>query len=341
MKASSVQKIIKKYYNLRKPVFIHGGVGIGKSDLVNSAAAQLGIELIDIRLSQLDPVDLRGIPSVAGGKTTWNVPDIFPTSGHGILFFDEANSAPQSIQAAMYQLVLDRKLGDYTLPEGWSIVLAGNRAKDKSIVHRMGDALRNRMGHITLELDLNDWCKWAMDNDIHDGVLAFNRYKPSALHYLSTIGHTDKQNAERQDTSEDMALNTPRSWELLSDFLKEGSPLDADEEGESINGIVGASTGAMFQGYLRIYRELQSPEEIIMNPKTAKVDTDVGVLYATMTGLASRATEANFESIMQYVERCPADFQVLALRDCTHRNRKLLTTPTFVRWAAVYSTVLF
>lgn len=341
MKASNALATLKKYIAIKKAVFIHGPVGIGKSDITRQLSSDLDLELIDIRLSQLDPVDLRGIPTVTAGRTTWNVPSFFPTSGKGIMFFDEANSAPQSIQAAMYQLVLDRKLGDYELPPGWNVILAGNRAIDKSIVHRMGDALKNRMGHIELEINLDDWCAWAMDNEIHDGILAFIRYKPSALHYLNVIGHTDAQNAKKQTNTEQLALNTPRSWEMLSDFIKEPGQLPADVEGEAINGIVGEAHGAMFQGYLKIFRQLQSPEEIIMNPLKAKVDDDVGVLYATMTGLASRASEANFDSIMQYVERCPADFQILALRDCMHRNRQLLTTPTFNKWASKYASVLF
>lgn len=346
MKVSSVQKMVERFYNMGRPLFIHGPVGAGKSEAVRQTADKLGVQLIDVRLSQLDPVDLRGIPVVSGNTTVWKTPSFLPTSGKGILFFDEANSAPQSMQAAMYQLTLDRKLGDYVLPEGWSIILAGNRAIDKSIVHRMGDALKNRMGHVQLTIDLDDWCKIAIDRDFHHGVLAFNRYKPSALHYLAGGGKTDQENAQKQQhaqaMAEQMALNTPRSWEMLSKFLKEQAQgLDAEEEGEMINGIIGESTGSMFQGYLKIYRQLQTPEEIIMNPLKARVDEDPGVLYATMTGLASRASEANFDSLMQYVERCPADFQILCLRDVTARNRQLLTTAVFNKWAARYASVLF
>jgi hypothetical protein len=342
MKASGVANLVKKFYRIKRPLFIHGPVGVGKSEVVRNVAKDLNVGLIDVRLSQLDPVDLRGIPVVSGNTTVWKTPDFLPKSGSGILFFDEANSAPQSIQAAMYQLVLDRKLGDYTLPDGWNIFLAGNRAIDKSITHRMGDALKNRMGHVEFTLDLDDWCKIAIDRNFHHGILAFNRYKPSALHYMAAgLGHTDQQNAQKQAMSEQMALNTPRSWEMLSEALADNEPMDPVDEGEMINGIIGESTGAMFQGYLKIYRKLQSPEEIIMSPKTAKVDEDPGVLYATMTGIASRATEANFESVMQYVERCPADFQILALRDCMARNRQLLTTTVFNKWAAKYASVLF
>lgn len=341
MKASNIGLMVKEFYKIRKPLFIHGPVGAGKSEVVRQSAEDLSLPVIDVRLSQLDPVDLRGIPVVTGNETDWKTPKFLPKHGAGILFFDEANSAPQSIQAAMYQLVLDRKLGDYHLPEGWNVVLAGNRGVDRSIVHRMGDALKNRMGHVELTLDLDDWCGIALKRDFHHAVIAFNRFKPSALHYMGQTGTTDADNAQRQAMSEQMALNTPRSWELLSTFLKNSPGYPGDVEGEMINGIVGESTGSMFQGYLRVYRKLQTPEEIMLAPEKAKVTDDPGVLYATMTGLASRATEANFETIMKYVARCPADFQVLCLKDCLARNRQLLTTAVFNQWAVKYSSVLF
>ena len=140
MRPSQVTQALEYLIKAKQPVMLHGSPGVGKSQVVKQVADKLGIEMIDLRLSQLDPVDLRGVPSVDKikvgktevGKTNWNVPSFLPTEGNGILFLDEINSAAQATQAAAYQLVLDRKLGDYELPSGWAMVAAGNRSTDRA-----------------------------------------------------------------------------------------------------------------------------------------------------------------------------------------------------------------
>ncbi len=108
------------------PLFIHGSPGIGKSYIVADVAQKRGLTLVDVRLSQMDPVDLRGIPSIKEEQTVWMPPVFFPKDpdSEGILFLDELNAAPPSVQAAIYQLVLNRQMGEYLLPKGWRIICA-------------------------------------------------------------------------------------------------------------------------------------------------------------------------------------------------------------------------
>ena len=166
----------------KQGVFIWGSPGIGKSDLVKTLADKTSRELVDIRLSTIDPVDLRGLPTIDGNSslTKWLPPDFLPqnTTKPGILFLDEINVAPPSVQAAAYQLILDRKLGDYKVPENWIIIAAGNRIGDRSVTFRLPTALSNRFTHFELDPSLEDWTEWAWQNEIDPYIISFLRFQP-------------------------------------------------------------------------------------------------------------------------------------------------------------------
>ena len=182
MKASAVSTAVRALIASGQPVFIWGGPGIGKSAVVAQVASAMGVDLQDIRALLLDPVDLRGLPFVASdGRSRWATPGFLPQDGTGILFFDELNAAPAMVQASLYQLVLDRKLGEYRLPDGWAIVAAGNREGDRAVTTRMPTPLRNRSVHIDFEVDAQEWSSWAIQNTIRPEVVAFIRFRPEVL----------------------------------------------------------------------------------------------------------------------------------------------------------------
>ena len=163
MKASSVAHALSVLINARQPVFVWGGPGVGKSSIVRQLAQSLEQTLQDIRALLLDPVDLRGLPFLGtDGRSKWAAPEFLPQGGEGILFLDELNAAPAMVQASCYQLVLDRKLGEYTLPDGWAIVAAGNRDSDRGATTRMPTPLRNRFVHLEFDVDVQEWCEWAI-----------------------------------------------------------------------------------------------------------------------------------------------------------------------------------
>jgi hypothetical protein len=166
----------------QQPVFVWGGPGIGKSAVVKQLAEALKITLQDVRALLLDPVDLRGLPFLGNdGRSKWATPEFLPQEGSGILFLDELNAAPAMVQASCYQLVLDRKLGEYTLPEGWAIIAAGNRDSDRGATTRMPTPLRNRFVHLDFEVDVHDWSDWAIHVGIRPEVIAFLRFRPELL----------------------------------------------------------------------------------------------------------------------------------------------------------------
>jgi MoxR-like ATPase len=158
VKPTEIRKALETLIPLQQPAFVWGAPGVGKSDTMRQVTAALNRVLIDIRAVLLDPVDLRGLPSINGdSRAHWCPPAFLPTGGEGVLFLDELNAAPPLTQAACYQLVLDRQLGEYRLPDGWTVIAAGNRETDKAVTHRMPSALANRFVHLDFEVNLDDW----------------------------------------------------------------------------------------------------------------------------------------------------------------------------------------
>ena len=329
MKPTQISAALETAIQANRPVFLWGSPGIGKSQVVAQLAAKTDKKLIDLRLVHLDPVDLRGLPVLSGQgdsrSVVWVPPSFLPRSGKGILFLDEMNLAPQAVQAAGYQLVLDRRLGEYVLPEGWAIVAAGNREGDRTGVQRMPTALRNRFIHLNFEVDLNDWVAWAIDHDIMTEIIAFLRFRPELLNNFDP-------------SKDDKAFPTPRAWQFVSDILKQKP--DSSLEYELISGAVGEGAAAEFTGFMRIYRTLPDPDLIIMNPKGAEVPTDPATLYALCGALAKRAGDNSFPNIVEYSFRIPAEFSVLLITDIVKANKGLMKTRAFIAWTAKHSSVI-
>lgn len=341
MRPSQIATALNYLIDANQPVMLHGSPGVGKSDVVRQVAKQRGIELIDLRLSQLDPVDLRGVPSVDTKKhiTSWNTPNFLPTDGKGILFLDEINSAAQATQAAAYQLVLDRKLGDYMVPPGWAIIAAGNRSTDRAIVNQMSTALKNRFTHLNYEVSNDDWCDWALRNNIAVEVLGFIRFRPMLLNEFEQRNESKEEKERVQRMKDAQAFATPRSWEFLSKIVQQKP--GSDIEYELYTGIVGEGSAAEFMGYLKYYRDLPNLDALLMNPGAAKVPEEPATLYALSTGLATKATQDNMERVVKYALRLPAEFQVLLMKDAIARDNDLTQTKPFNEWAIKNAEVMF
>lgn len=341
MRPSQIIKAIDTLIKANQPVMIHGSPGVGKSQVVQQVAKNNKIGFIDVRLSQLDPVDLRGVPSVDAKKkqTSWNVPDFFPKDGAGILFLDEINSAAQATQAAAYQLVLDRRLGDYELPEGWKIVAAGNRATDRAIVNQMSTALKNRFAHLNFEVNNEDWVDWALRNNIATEVIGFIRFRPMLLNEFEKRNDTKEERERMMRMKDAQAFATPRSWEFLSKALAE-TP-DEDIEYELYSGIVGEGCAAEFMGYMKYYRNMPNLDVVLMNPEKTAVPTEPATLYALATGLAAKATKDNMERVVKYALRMQPEFQVLLMKDAAIRDRTIADTRAFNEWAIKNADVLY
>lgn len=341
MRPSEVLNALNILVDAKQPVMMHGSPGVGKSDVVRQLAQQREMQLIDLRLSQLDPVDLRGVPSVDTKKnvTSWNTPNFMPTAGKGILFLDEINSAAQATQAAAYQLVLDRKLGDYTMPDDWTIIAAGNRTSDRAIVNQMSTALKNRFVHLNFEVNLDDWCSWALQNNVAVEVLGFIRFRPTLLNELEQLNESKEERDRVRNVKDAQAFATPRSWNFVSKVLSKGpSP---DIEYELYSGVVGEGAASEFMGYLKYYRDLPNLDALLMHPEKAHVPEEPATLYALATGLAAKATKDSMDRVVQYALRMPAEFQVLLINDAVARDATLTQTKAFNAWSIKSTHVLF
>src|SRR5258707_6559140 len=178
MKASAVANALRTLIAVHQPVFIWGSPGIGKSAVIRQLASALKLPLQDIRALLLDPVDLRGLPFLGpDGRSKWATPDFLPADGSGVLFLDELNAAPAMVQASCYQLVLDRKLGEYTLPDDWAIVAACNRDSDRGVTTRMPTPLRNRFVHLEVEVNEANTQRSGHKARYPPIVVAFRRFR--------------------------------------------------------------------------------------------------------------------------------------------------------------------
>jgi len=225
---------------MHTPVMLWGPPGVGKSQVVAQVAARAQAPLIDVRLAQMEPTDLRGIPFRDGASVVWSVPALLPDIARhgprGVLFLDELTSAVPTVTAAAYQLILDRRLGEYRVPPGWAIFAAGNRHGDRGVTYQMPAPLANRFAHYEIEPELDDWIAWAHASGIDPRVVAFLRFRPDLLFQFDPARYA-------------AAFPSPRSWEYASRALAkfERSP---ELVGEALNACVGAAAGLACRAYL-------------------------------------------------------------------------------------------
>lgn len=329
------------HFRHKRPAFIWGPPGVGKSDVAAQAAYETCTTkaqpfadwyvsghrgLIDIRAVQLDPVDVRGLPMVRDGRAAWAIPDMLPRvdrdGATGYLFLDELNAAPVSVQAAFFQLVLNRCLGDYVLPPGWQIVAAGNRQSDRAAAQRMPSALANRFAHIEIAANLDAWVQWANRTGIPAELVAFMRWRPELLH--------------KMEGSDLRAFPTPRSWVAAADYLTAPD----DIRMQLIADHVGNGPAAEMEGFLRIFRNLPSIADIIANPDGVTVPNDPATQYALSGALARKADRKNIDAISRFAKRALGrEFSIVLMVDAVKRDATLAETRAFVDWAAANQDV--
>jgi MoxR-like ATPase len=335
MKPTKLYEALHALIGERVPLHIWGACGVGKSQIISQVADDLGVDFLDVRAVQLDPVDLQGLPRITADQTEWAPPKFLPTSGEGILFLDELTSAPQMTQAGCYQLVLDRKLGEYVLPDGWVVIAAGNPASERGVHFSMPRPLRNRFVHLDLEPDLDDWCRWAVKAGVRPEIIAFLRFKPELLHTADV-------------TSEANAWPTPRSWEMASNVLSGIANRQktaflsgaSDFEAQLLDGTVGPAATSELVAFLRLFRQLPSIDDILLNPDTAPLPTETSAQIAIATALGRVVTDNSIARGLRYLDRMPTEMRVMAVRDAAARDTAITHTPEFVRFGVEHREVL-
>jgi MoxR-like ATPase len=255
---------------LKYSVMIWGPPGVGKSSIVAQIAQAQQLEWTDVRLSQLAPTDLRGLPVADHDHhvSRWYPPEFLPRKGKGILFLDELNMAPPAMQGMAQQLILDRKVGSYTVPEGWFIWAAGNRKEDRASVFDMPTPLANRFLHLAVEPDLESFKAYALAAGAHEQILAFLSFRPNLLHKLD---------------ANQPAWPSPRSW-MMASALHTAKL--------SIEPVVGTAAEGEFRAYLTVYKNLPDIEKILQGAGDEVLfPKEPSARYATVMALTRRTTD--------------------------------------------------
>jgi hypothetical protein len=305
-----------------RPIHLWGAVGIGKSAIVAQLAQSMGRKLLDVRASLLDPVDLRGLPTIAGDRTVWTIPDFLPDAerdGPCILFLDELNVAAQSVQTACYQLINDRALGEYTLPDDCIVIAAGNRLSDKANAQRMPSALQNRFRHVSIEAQVGPWAAWAAEAGIDPMVIGFNRYRPNMLH-----NYTDGA----------AAFPSPRTWEEVSNVMAQADSVPPEILHMAIVACVGEAGAGEFMAYRNTIADLPPMAEILRQPDTTILPSRPAGMYAVASALARTVDASTIEAGITYLGRLDSpEFQIVMVSEAVNRDESLQETAAFVAWA--------
>jgi len=280
----------------KRPVFLWGPPGVGKSDIVAQICDSFSnSHLIDIRLSLWEPTDIKGIPyyDPSQGTMVWGAPSELPNAemaakyDHIVLFLDEMNSAAPAVQAAAYQLTLNRRVGTYKLPDNVMIVAAGNREADKGVTYRMPAPLANRFIHLELAVNFDDWFGWAVNNKVHQDVVGYLQFAKQDLYDF------DPKSSSR-------SFATPRSWSFVSDLLDDN--VDSTTTTDLVAGAVGEGLAVKFMAHRKIASMMPDPSEILAGRVKEMKSKEISAMYSLTVSLcyelkaASDANDKKFDS---------------------------------------------
>ncbi len=334
MKPSHITDTVSKLIEQKLPVFIWGAPGIGKSSIVKAIAREQNMEFIDLRLSLLDPTDLKGIPffDSTTNEGVWAKPSFLPKSDNvskGILFLDEINSAPPAVQASAYQLVLDRKVGEYELPDGWSIVAAGNRENDRGVVYRMPPPLANRFVHFEMEVDFEDWKAWAYRANVDASIIAFLQYDPSRLFSFDP-------------TTNQKSFATPRSWEFANRILQSG--IKQELLHESLSGAVGDDSAVAYLGFTKVMHALPDIDKVLSGEIRSIESEDIKLMMALSIGIVNRV-KGNFQqdqvdNLLAFSMQLPNEYAIMLIKDMQLNGIEIESSPNWGKWVEKFAYLL-
>lgn len=326
-----LKKALEVAHKIKKPLYISGTTGIGKSETIKEYAKEYAkkqglnfvegttnnekdFQLIDIRLSQLEPSDLKGLPDIKGDTTKWLKPNWLPTNpkAQGIILFDEINLAPPSIQASCYQLILDRRLDDYQIPEGFMVIGAGNRESDKANVFDLPAPLKNRFLHVDLKIpSVEEWSEWANKNGIAGEVISFLNWKKDALFKFDEVENSN-------------AFPTPRSWYYASEVLKETRGKGNEKIRDiMLKSAIGEATAIQFKSFLKISEKVDL-NEYLKNPEKVKDIDEVSIKYALIGAILedykNKRSKDRLEKILKLTSNLEPELAFITLRGLKNIN---------------------
>lgn len=327
MKYQDIKLSIVEQFKVTNQVvpYIEGKPGGGKSALACEVGKELGFDnIVQFFASLRDPVDLLGTPRNDGDATRWIPPAELKRleTGRNLLIIEEMSDCNTAMQNALCGLIYDRRVNDLYLSSETYIIATGNRTQDKSGANRVVSKLSGRVRTFEFTENIDDWCDWALDNDIDPVLIQFLRFRPDLL----------------SDFNPDRKSNpTPRTWARVN---LTPSELPTEVFFANVAGDVGEGAAAEYTGFRRIYENLPSVESILMNPAKAEVPKDPAVLYALTGAIAHKTSKDNFDRVCEFLDRLTPEFQVMAVSDAMKLKPEIKTTKAFISWAVKNSNVM-
>ena len=333
-------------FSMMPSVMLWGQPGIGKSQAVRQIAQRVASQsgrkahITDVRLILFNPIDLRGIPSADAKKefSVWLKPEIFKMdegSKHfNVLLLDEITAALPSVQAAAYQLALDRSIGEHKLPDNCVVIAAGNRVTDKSVAYKMPKALSNRLMHFEVKSDFDEWKRWALQAGIDSRVIGFLSFRHDLLNTF--------------DSADDsVAFATPRTWEMVSNILSREYASDFDCHA-LVCGLVGNANAHEFRAFMDDCASIPDIDDVF-GGRECEVPTKVSSLYALCSAMVAEAAKRmsdmrQIDNSLSYAARLPRDFGIMLVSDYQSLgdgfDRKLMKSQSFMRLLNKNSAIL-
>jgi hypothetical protein len=318
----------------REPIMAWGKPGVGKSDAVRQAAKEHDASLVDIRLSQYDSVDLRGIPVPHAGMTVWHAPITLPFKGNSqfveddkpiFLFLDEINSAAPSVAAVAYQLINDRAVGEHRLMDNVVVIAAGNREQDRGVTNRMPTPLANRFTHVEIDVDVNAWCYWAQEAGLHPAGIAFMQFRKELL-------------CTFDPSKPDKAFATPRSWKKALTYYADAKMPEHVKQA-AMSGAIGMGPAAEFWGFVDVWGKMPKMEDIEAKPDKVPVPEEAAMRYAVAVAISGTMTPKNIPPFHTYLQRMDPEFAVLAWQLALRRDATVSGTKEFIEFSKKYRSI--
>lgn len=328
MRPKTLTGLLTKSFTNGRRVLIKGKPGIGKSDIVTQAAHDVGADLLISHPAISDPTDYKGMPAMlANGRAEFvpfgDLTRLIEAKKLTIDFLDDIGQAAPAVQAALMQLVLARRVNGHRISDKVVFCGATNDTSHMASVSGMIEPLKSRWDTIVeLEVSLDDWSGWALDNKIAPELIAFLRFRPNLL-------------SDFKPTRELRNSPSPRGWASVAAWLS-----DDVKDIEVFSGAVGEGAATEFFGFLDMYQNLPSLDDILLDPDSTMVPDSPGALFAVAGGLARKATPANFSQVIKYTSRMPKEFDVIAVRDAVRIDKGITNCPAFIQWAVRNSEVL-
>jgi hypothetical protein len=310
---------------------LSGSPGIGKSDIVKAIAVKFNLQLIEIRLSTYNPINLSGFPMVNKKGIASFIPmDVFPLENTPLpkgkagwlIFLDEFNSASLSVQAAAYRFVLDHQVEQHNLHSKAVTVCAGNLATDGAIINRLSTAMESRMVHLELDVNTTEWLSWGIRHNIDHRVLSYIEHVPENLHKFNPK-HDDKTFA------------CPRTWHFVSRLIKDTLTKDLGNIQALLAGTVGIAAAVEFIAYTEIYTNLPTYNEILQDPMNARLDIDPSMLFAVSHMITAYLTKKDLHKGMLYIDRLPAEFQTITLQNLMEKDPSMKDEKVIQKWCLI------